>query len=305
MKAGNCLRRKRWVHNENTWRITHHGNRRNVADKIEVELFVECRIDRVGRRSHKERIAVRGGPHDCLGCQVRACSRTVLNNECLPQSLGKTLRDDTRYDIGRPTRTKPDDQAHRPRRVCLRPCDFVHGRKAGSACCQMEKLPAWNIREAPPMDYKSYPIPVPQKGWRRGLDRESCRGRYISLDPRIGKGGIVQNMAVRVRGAPVRRARLQALPRKPYRPPSGGLLCATYLTGHLERGFLRGLAAEFFLCEFQRGAHQPRRAGASRPKWCSGRRRENRDQGPGACAAERCAWRSQAVRDQRRSSAAP
>ena len=35
-----------------------------------------------------------------------------------------------------------DDQAHRPRRIGLRPRDARHGRQRGSARCQMQKLSA-------------------------------------------------------------------------------------------------------------------------------------------------------------------
>ena len=39
-------------------------------------------------------------------------------------------------------RRKADDDAHRPRRIGLRPCDTRDGRERGSARCQMQKLPA-------------------------------------------------------------------------------------------------------------------------------------------------------------------
>ena len=44
---------------------------------------------------------------------------------------------------------KADDDAHRPRRIGLRPRDARHGRQRGSARGQMQKLSAGKFHGAP------------------------------------------------------------------------------------------------------------------------------------------------------------
>ena len=44
---------------------------------------------------------------------------------------------------------KADDDAHRPRRIGLRPRDARHGRQRGSARCQMQKLSAGKFHHDP------------------------------------------------------------------------------------------------------------------------------------------------------------
>ena len=49
------------------------GDRRDVADEIEIELVVERRVDRVARADQQQRVAVRRRAHDRLG--ARYCCR--------------------------------------------------------------------------------------------------------------------------------------------------------------------------------------------------------------------------------------
>jgi hypothetical protein len=46
------------------------------------------------------------------------------------------------HDVGGTTGRKSDNDAHRPRRIGLRPSKARHGRERGSARCQMQKLPS-------------------------------------------------------------------------------------------------------------------------------------------------------------------
>jgi hypothetical protein len=63
-------------------------DRRDVAHKIEIELVVKRRVDRAVWRDQEERIAVRGRAHDCLGADVAAAARPVVDDEGLAESLG-------------------------------------------------------------------------------------------------------------------------------------------------------------------------------------------------------------------------
>src|SRR5712691_10123330 len=87
----------------------------NVAEKIEIELVVERRINRVRCRDHEERVTVRGGTHDCLGADVTTRSRAVFDNELLAEPLRQPWSDESRGDVGAPTGCKTHDDTHRPR----------------------------------------------------------------------------------------------------------------------------------------------------------------------------------------------
>src|SRR5215471_208657 len=58
-ELGDRLGRNRWMHHHDVGHDNNAGDRRDVADEIEVELVIECRVERVRRSGHKERIAVR------------------------------------------------------------------------------------------------------------------------------------------------------------------------------------------------------------------------------------------------------
>ena len=71
---------------------------------------------------------------------------------------------------------KADDDAHRPRRIGLRPRSARHGRQRGSTRCQMQKVSAG----------KFYGIP-PYPGMGRGGRRPSeARGGARPAHPRDG-----------------------------------------------------------------------------------------------------------------------
>jgi len=97
------------------------GDRRNVADEIEIELIVERRVARVEATGHEQRIAVCGRVHDRLGADIAAAARPVLDDEWLAEPLRQPLTDQAREDVGRAGGRDRHDQTHRPRRVGLRP----------------------------------------------------------------------------------------------------------------------------------------------------------------------------------------
>ena len=117
-------------------------DRRDVADEIEIELVVERRVDRVRRTDQEERVAVRRRTHDRLGGDIAAGARPVLDDEWLAEPLRQPLTHQAREDVVRAAGGKADDDAHRPRRIGLRPREARYGRKHGSARCQMQKLAA-------------------------------------------------------------------------------------------------------------------------------------------------------------------
>src|SRR5215831_2655789 len=60
-ELGDCCRWNRWIDNQDGRLADDRGNGRNIADKIEIELFIKCCVDRCRRADLKERVAVRGG----------------------------------------------------------------------------------------------------------------------------------------------------------------------------------------------------------------------------------------------------
>ena len=59
--------------------------------------------------------------------------RSVLDYELLPEMLRQPLSDDARNNVGRPPSGKPDDDAHRPRRIGLRPSEARDSGQCRSA----------------------------------------------------------------------------------------------------------------------------------------------------------------------------
>src|SRR5262245_46126037 len=55
-KFGDCLGRKRWVHHQDMRATGDTRDRCDIAEKNEIELVVECRVDYVGRTASEERV---------------------------------------------------------------------------------------------------------------------------------------------------------------------------------------------------------------------------------------------------------
>src|SRR5262249_42400802 len=102
---------------------TNSSDRRDVADKIETELVVERRVDHMRAGDQEERIAIRRCTYDRLGADSAASPRTVVDNEWLPKPLLQPVRHRTCEDVARAAGGKSDDNAHRPRRIGLRPSE--------------------------------------------------------------------------------------------------------------------------------------------------------------------------------------
>ena len=81
------LGRKRWIDLKGKSLAADARNRRDVADEIVVELFVERRVDRTLNRRQKERIPVSGRVDDRLDGDVTGAARPVLDYERLAEPL--------------------------------------------------------------------------------------------------------------------------------------------------------------------------------------------------------------------------
>src|SRR5262249_20888238 len=116
---------------------------------IEIELVVKRRVDRAAWRDHEERITVRGRAHDRLGADVAARARSVVDDKWLAQPFRQPLAHQARVNVVRAAGSKSDDDAHRPRRIGLRPCDARNSRQRDSARCQMQKISAGKFHGLP------------------------------------------------------------------------------------------------------------------------------------------------------------
>jgi hypothetical protein len=73
---------------------------------------------------------------------IGAGTGTVLDDEGLPEPIRKPLPHRARDDIESASCSGTDDDAHRPRRIGLRPCDARHDRQRGSASGQIQEFAA-------------------------------------------------------------------------------------------------------------------------------------------------------------------
>ena len=83
------------------------GDRRDVVDEIEIQLFVERRIDRVRRHDQEQSVAIGWRTHDCFGGNVAAGSRTVLDDERLTEPFREPLTYQARRDVAAASGGKP------------------------------------------------------------------------------------------------------------------------------------------------------------------------------------------------------
>src|SRR5262245_2725790 len=84
---------KRWVHLHHMGQADNASARRNITDKIVIELFVERCVDRGSTADHEERVAICRGAYDGLNTDIATASRTVRNEELLAETPRKPLND--------------------------------------------------------------------------------------------------------------------------------------------------------------------------------------------------------------------
>src|SRR5262245_33824217 len=80
-ELGNGSRRNQWMDHHHVWHTEDRRDGRDIADKIEIELFVERRIDSVCRSDQEERVAVRRRTHHRLGADITAGTRSIIDDE--------------------------------------------------------------------------------------------------------------------------------------------------------------------------------------------------------------------------------
>src|SRR5262249_1479803 len=145
----------RWIDHHEKRYANNASNRRDVAEKRETKVVVKRRVDRRRRVNHEECVAVWRRLHDYLGSDIGAGARPILDDERLAEALGELLADQARDNVGSAAGWITDNDAHRPRRVGLRPRDTRHRRERGSARGQMQKFAAGKFHFEPPSPFTS------------------------------------------------------------------------------------------------------------------------------------------------------
>src|SRR5215831_5495871 len=72
---GKGLGRNRWIEHHDVGNAIDGSDRRDVAEKNEIELVVKRRVDLGGRVDQQERITVRGRADDRVGADITAAAR--------------------------------------------------------------------------------------------------------------------------------------------------------------------------------------------------------------------------------------
>ena len=114
------LHRQRRIDDDDARFATDQRDRREVVDRIESQVRIQGRTDRIGLRSQQQRVAVGRRLGDELAADRRSRAGLVLDEDRLPETLGQLLRDQAHRAVDRASRRKRHDDAHRPRRVVLR-----------------------------------------------------------------------------------------------------------------------------------------------------------------------------------------
>src|SRR5262245_2324449 len=161
-ELGDRLDRYRGIHLYQKGLAMNARDRGDVADQIEIELFVECSVDSVHRSGHKERIPVRGRVYDRLGGDIASRARPIPDDKLLTETLRQPLSYQARHDVGGTTGGKSDNDAHRPGRIALRPSDARDSREPGNTRCKMKKSTARHVHGVQPpgsRTVKTEPLP--------------------------------------------------------------------------------------------------------------------------------------------------
>src|SRR5262245_6186758 len=146
-ELGDRLGWNRWIYHHDEREVDEARDGRDVTEKIEIELVVERRVDRVRRTRHKERVAVRRRPHDRLGANIVAATCAVFYDELLAEPMREPGSDEPRANVGSAAGPRRGNDAHWPRRISLRPSDPRQHRQRGRACGCLQEISAWKFHE--------------------------------------------------------------------------------------------------------------------------------------------------------------
>jgi hypothetical protein len=88
------LGRESRIGGEDKGRAADAGDRLKVAAEIEIEVGIECGVDRVGRHRREQGVAVRSRMRHDFGADIARRARPVVDDELLAHGLRQRLRDE-------------------------------------------------------------------------------------------------------------------------------------------------------------------------------------------------------------------
>src|SRR5262249_18504198 len=125
-QLGHGLGRYRRMKHDKVGDCANTSNRRDVADKIEIELVVERRVDCVRGTNQEKRVTIRRRAYDRVDTDIAAAARPVLDDELLPEPLRQPLSYQARDDVGSTSGGNSDHDDDRPCVTGLRPTDSLY-----------------------------------------------------------------------------------------------------------------------------------------------------------------------------------
>ena len=108
-QLGDGFDRQRRIDDHHVGEADEARDRLDLAQKFEIELFVEAGIGGVGRRRQQQRVAVGRCADERLGRDIGAAARAALNDELLVEPLRQPLPEQSRRHVGRAARQMADD----------------------------------------------------------------------------------------------------------------------------------------------------------------------------------------------------
>ena len=163
--AGSC-----GVHHHHLRYADDAGDRRRVAQKIEIEMLIERGIDGVCTGDQKQRVAVGRRLHRRLGRDVGAGAGPIIDDELLAEPLRQPFRRQPRHGVGGTAGRKAAQDVHRTRRIGVRARQARQNGQSGCACGKAQKIPAAK-------SHGYTPAALPSATEATGLRRLRGRGR--------------------------------------------------------------------------------------------------------------------------------
>src|SRR5262245_11405191 len=149
-KLRNRAHLNRWVHDEDKGVAADACDGRGVTDEIEIQLVIERRVDGVWYAADEESVSICRRTQHRLGADIAPGTWSILGHERLAEPVRQPLSNHTCGGVGWAAGCIADDEAHRPRRIRLRPRDTRHRQQRGSTRCQLQKSTTGKFHFTPP-----------------------------------------------------------------------------------------------------------------------------------------------------------